>query len=336
MRYKSQWKEYNAILTEIDIAVPSLKTKAFYGKDLSIEFGEYKATLKQNSISSLAEETAKLKLSSSSNEPKLIAKFDTHIKPLWRVACTGTGMAWLSCEDQIIRLFDRHTSSTINSVNTTCTCSDCPYDMVALDKNELLYSDVNNGTVNHVQNGRSRILFTVPDGWQPRGMCTTISGDILVCLRPSDFSQHRVVRYQLQEKKILQIIDKDEFGNSIFSEGKYGMFVEENNNGDILVSDMQARVLIGLEWTGKVRFRYKGATLSDRFNPRKIVTDSINRILLTDPGSRKIHILNIDGHLLTQVQIKCDIPVGLSLDMQGKLWVGLFESGKVLVFEYST
>ena len=48
-----------------------------------------------------------------------------------------------------------------------------------------------------------------------------------------------------------------------------------------------------------------------------------------------LHIIDHDGQFLRCVD-ECDLsrPRGLSLDNEGKLWVGLYEKGEVKVIQY--
>ena len=71
------------------------------------------------------------------------------------------------------------------------------------------------------------------------------------------------------------------------------------------------------------------------FDPRGIVTDDLSQIIVADFNNDCLHILDTNGHLLKCVD-DCGLvePNGLSLDSEGKLWVGLEKTGEIKVIEY--
>ena len=144
----------------------------------------------------------------------------------------------------------------------------------------------------------------------------------------------KIIRYQGQ--KIKQEINNDEYGNPIFMDGLGKLFLSENNNGDICVSDTNANTVIVIDKTGRVRFRYHGtpARRKDPFYPRSIVTDALSQIIVADYNNNCLHILDQNGQFLRCVD-DCGLekPYGLSVDSKGRLWVGC-ESGKIAVIEY--
>ncbi|XP_078330871.1 uncharacterized protein LOC144624776 [Crassostrea virginica] len=132
------------------------------------------------------------------------------------------------------------------------------------------------------------------------------------------------------------------------------MILSENNNGDVCVSDgntdtvivvnndehvyvPDANYVVVVDMEGRVRFRYDGqpAKRGMSFDPRGIVTDDLSQIIVADFNNDCLHILDKNGHLLRCVD-DCGLeePNGLSLDSEGKLWVGLEKSGEIKVIEY--
>jgi hypothetical protein len=114
------------------------------------------------------------------------------------------------------------------------------------------------------------------------------------------------------------------------------VFVTENNNGDIIASDLNARVVVVVDRTGKVRFRYNDKPPGGQlpFCPSKIVTDSMGHIIVGDQFNDCLHILDQNGRFLRCVDSGLCKPIGLSVDSEGRLWVGLYESGEVKVIQY--
>ncbi|XP_062586580.1 uncharacterized protein LOC134248170 [Saccostrea cucullata] len=135
-----------------------------------------------------------------------------------------------------------------------------PTDISVSRQEELLYSDYLRRTVNIVRPGRIETLITLPEGWHPRGLCCTRSGDILLNMCTPDQSNHKIVRFQ--GKTAIQDIYKDEYGLQIFR----GLgVVQENNNGYICSSDVDAKTVIVVDKRERVPFRYDG-TPANRIN----------------------------------------------------------------------
>ncbi|XP_048740322.2 uncharacterized protein LOC125654406 [Ostrea edulis] len=330
--YKSNLEEYRNMPTDIDVKLPSLKTNTVQGRELSLELGEYKVSLTQAPPSSLTEKVTYLSLQKLLEQAKSITTIPTGVNPLYHVACVGVDEAWVSGKDKTIRRVDIH-GSVRDTVTTTC--KDWPNHITVTRQGELVYSDGHNRTVNIVRHGRTETLITTPRGWHPEKLCCTKSGDILVSMCTTDKSQRKIVRYQGHTVK--QEIDRDEDGEPIYKGGEYLLCVVENNNGDICATDNNADTVVVVDKSGRVRFRYDGtpARRKESFNPVDIVTDSMSQIIVADFNNACLHILDQNGQFLRCVD-NCglDKPHGLSVDSEGRLWVGLALSGEVKVIQY--
>jgi hypothetical protein len=254
--HHSKLTEFRNIPQVPDLTLPSLITNSAKGREFSLEFEEYKAELSQSTLSS---EASNLSLTELLKEAKVIANIPTNVEQLLRVACVGSDRAWISGIDKKICYVDIH--GTVTDTVTT-TCPYFPSDITVNRQRELIYSDRYNKTVNIVRQGKIETLITTPQGWHPVGLCCTRSGDILVSMRTTDESHYKIVCYQGQ--RVTQEIDKDKRGNRIYQGGEYGMFVTENNNGDIVASDANAETVVVVKSAGKVRFRYNDKPPGDR------------------------------------------------------------------------
>lgn len=129
---------------------------------------------------------------------------------------------------------------------------------------ELVFSD--SRTISTLKQGKVETIITTPRGWEPRVVCCSRSGDILVSV--FNAKRNKIIRYQ--GKKIKQEIENDEHGNTIFAEGDYMLFVTENGNGDICVSDGNSDKVVVVDKRGRPRFRYDGtpARRRESFDPR--------------------------------------------------------------------
>ena len=69
-------------------------------------------------------------------------------------------------------------------------------------------------------------------------------------------TENKIIRYQ--GKHIKQEISNDGQEILIFKNGQYQLYMSENNNGDVCVSDPNAGTVVVVDKTGRVRFRYDG------------------------------------------------------------------------------
>ncbi|XP_062600631.1 uncharacterized protein LOC134262272 [Saccostrea cucullata] len=330
--YQSKLKEYRNLPRIADLPLPSFQTNTVEGRELSIELEEHKATLTQTSLSSLTDEVAFLSVKKVFEEAKVLANIPSNVKKLDRVACVGSDKAWINGKDKMITCVDIH-GAVQDTV--TSTCPTFPDDITVTRQGELIYSDYNNRTVTIVRDGRKETLITTPRGWHPSGLCCTRSGDILISMTTTGDRYHKIVRYQGQ--RVTQEIDKDEHGDPIYKGGNEILNVVESNSGDIVASDGNARAVVVVDRTGKIRFRYNNKPPGGKksFCPEQIVTDFMGHIIVADKFNNCLHILDQNGKFLRCVVnygLKC--PSGLSVDSEGRLWVGLYDSGEVKVIKY--
>ncbi|XP_078317723.1 uncharacterized protein LOC144620543 [Crassostrea virginica] len=265
-------EEDNEIGNEISQTKSKLVSNRDQKTELSIEIGDYRATLGQMSKPTLSADVC---LSTSGTElmdqVRVIAIIRNGYTPLYGVVCVGEAEAWVFGSDRTISRFDIH-----GAVKNTVTIT-----------------------------GRSH--------WP-----AAIS---INCFR----TQSKIIRYQGQ--KINQEIENDILGNPIFNGSGYeALYMSENNNGDLCVSEVHARSVVGVDKTGRVRFRYTGtpAKRKNATSPISIVTDALSQIIVADIINDCLHILNENGQFLRCVEDYALVkPYGLSVDSEGRLWVGL-------------
>ncbi|XP_062603329.1 E3 ubiquitin-protein ligase TRIM71-like [Saccostrea cucullata] len=331
--HKSKLEKYRNIPADFeDVNIPSLNTKTVQGRELSIDLGEYKAILTQQSRSHLTGETSYSSSKELLKKAKVVATIPTSDKPTYSVACLGADEAWVSGQKRIIKRLNIN-GSEVDSVIVRGTGRF--KDISVTIQGELIYCDSDNETVNIVRHGKTETLIALPNGWCPWGLCCTMSGDILVSMSYDNCLQ-KVVRYQ--EGAVKYEINKDEDGMPILSIGAYINYVAENGNGDICVSDSNARNVVVADKSGRVRFRYDGSPAKRRksLDPLHIATDSMRQIIVADENNDCLHILDQNGQFLMCVD-NCGLyqPCGLSLDSTGRLWVGLKGSKDLKVIQYT-
>nr|XP_022311700.1 uncharacterized protein LOC111116932 [Crassostrea virginica] len=334
--YQSKLNRYQNFPGNMDLKFPFLGSNIDKGKELSIEIGGYTATLKQMSQSSLSTGVSRLTtgIEELMEKVRVIATIPNTFIPLWDVACVGETEVWIHGTQKFILRIDIH--GTVWEIVYT-TCLDWPNGISVTRERELMYSDDNSGTVNIVRDRKSESLITTPSGWTPANLCCIRSGDILVHVYGKSGPQrkNKIIRYQ--GKNIKQEINNDGQGNPIFKDGYFLLFISENNNGDVCVSDANALTVVVVDKMGKVRFRYDGtpARREKSFAPRGIVTDALSQIIMTDINNDCLHILDQNGQFLRCVDdCRLESPHGLSVDSEGRLWVGSGDSGNINVITY--
>lgn len=327
--YKSRLKELKNVPQQPELREPSLKTTLVQGTERKIEFGKFINTLTMTSVMSMQDE---FYLSDLLAEPRVFAVISTQInnRHLCRVACVGSDRAWVCGQDKTITLVDLEGSVRDTVIST---CLDFPGDIQLNRDGELVYTDVAHQKVNVVRNGNTETLITTQGDSFPHNLCCTRSGDILIGVGYRSANSHpKIVRYQ-EQRKVIEI-DKDEHGNPIF-QGRH-ISVTENINGDIVTTDANSKSVIALDNTGRIKFRYNESPPGKEvpFCPGKIVTDSVGHIIVAD-DNHCLHILDQNGRFLRCVD-NCglDRPSGLSLDSEGRLWVGSYSTGEIKVIEY--
>nr|XP_022312160.1 uncharacterized protein LOC111117357 [Crassostrea virginica] len=338
-KYKSKLQVYRDCPENVDSQMPTLGSKIDNGKELSIEIGDFSAILKQfpqtsrrADISCMTKTIGELK-----DKARVIATIPNDYESLFGVACVGDAEAWIRGNNRNITRIDIH-GSVKDTVHTTCLLG--PADIALTREGELIFSDSNSNTVKIVRLGRSETLITPPQGAILCRLHCTRSGDILVHMRKlvkikfTLKQVNKIIRYQGQ--RIKQEIYDDGQGNPIFPECLSRLFISENNNGDISVSDTEANTVIVMDKTGRVQFGYDGrpARKKEAFGPRGIITDAVSQIIVADYNNNCLHILDQDGQFLRCVD-DCGLekPYGLSVDNEGRLWVGC-ETGNIKVIQY--
>ena len=212
----SNLKKYQEVSEKIMFKMPPHISNLIPGKEYSIGIGDFKATLmlksNTNPTSGVSSLTC-LGLAQLLDDPRLIATIHTDYPSLNSIACLGIREAWISGNQNIIRLVDIN-GSVKNTISSTA-----PNDISATKMGNLLFSDNSHegGTVKIAKNGQVEIRIQLSSTTFSGGVCYTRSGDILVHITDECFDGntfHRISRYRGQ--KIVQEIEIDEQGERIF------------------------------------------------------------------------------------------------------------------------
>ncbi|XP_078330162.1 uncharacterized protein LOC111116726 isoform X1 [Crassostrea virginica] len=335
-KYHSKINKYQDFPEHVDLKFPFLDSNIDTGKELTIEMGGYRVTLKEISQPSLSTDVSRLTtgIGKLMDKVRVNATIPTTYSALWGVACVGEAEAWIYGANETITRIDKH-----GAVKDTfiITCQNGPNDISVTRGRELIYSDLSSETVKIVRDGKSETLITAPKGVGLGKFCCTRYGDILVQVFTGNSRQRiiKIIRYQ--GKDIKQEISIEGQGNAIFKDGNCFLPISENNNGDVCVSDANANAVVVVDKTGRLRFRYNGkpARREESFCPRGIVTDALSQIIVADIRNNCLHIIDQNGEFLRCVD-DCGLesPLNLSVDNEGRLWVGLLHTAEIKVIEY--
>ncbi|XP_062612400.1 uncharacterized protein LOC134274161 [Saccostrea cucullata] len=131
----------------------------------------------------------------------------------------------------------------------------------------------------------------------------------------------------------IQTIQHDNTGQGLY---RYPIYITENCNGDVIVSDFLHDAVVVTDRRGRHRFSYTGSPSGSGLEPRGICTDALSHILLCDYKTHTVHIIDQDGLILTQIETKQHgivVPYGLSYDCDTQLlWVGSYNNNTVNIY----
>ncbi|XP_062575715.1 uncharacterized protein LOC134237602 [Saccostrea cucullata] len=264
------------------------------------------------------------------DEPETIT-IDTGYGYLYDVACLSDKKIWTSGGDGTMKLYSINHGSLLKSVTTKSGYT--PSNIAITKSWDLVYTDDYYKTVNIVKNEKIEEMIRIQN-WNPLGVCSTSSGDLLVIMVSDDNKQTKVVRYSgSTEKQTIQFDDKVKH----FYSNSHDKYITENKNLDICVSDNGAGAVVVVNQAGKLRFRYTGHTPAPKnkpFNPQGITTDSQSHILTADVNNHCVHIIDQDGQFLRYINCGLSYPWGLCTDTNDNLFVAQMGNKQVKKIKY--
>ncbi|XP_065932413.1 uncharacterized protein [Magallana gigas] len=211
-------------------------------------------------------------------------------------------------------------------------------------ESELIYidRDYNINKLSKDMKTTTTFIERTDSTWEPWCVYWSPStGDLLVGMYNYDTYTGKVTgkvtRYN-QSGQLTQTIQYHNTGRGLYREPLY---ITENNNGDVVVSDIidfVSGAVVVTERGGRHRFSYTGPPSGSRLYPYGICTDALSHILVCDYRTKTVQMINKDGqflsHLLTESQ-ELGAPWSLRYDVNThRLWVGSGYNNKVCVYRY--
>lgn len=265
--YKFELKEYliNKI-PEIDrLKMPYFKTYIVQAEQLRIVMGDFKATMTQGLSLSNAEEVPKLLPYSRQSlyRVNVLTSVRSNYNTLYRLVCIESDEAWMLGNSHVITRID---INGLVKVKVNIMSLSWPDDISVTSKGELIYTDRDSKTVKIVRHGMIKTVIRPPQVWEPHSLCWTRSGNILIHMMETSHTtrnvRNRIICYQ--GERIVRIINKDVHGDFILSDGYFSIYMTQNGNGDICVSDVNAKIVVVVDKMESVRFRYDGKQAKKR------------------------------------------------------------------------
>ena len=229
--------------------------------------------------------------------------------------------------NQTIQLMDRE-GLVKDKINI-----DFPFgDFVATSDGDLLFADFKNNSIKSISKEKQiSPLLTV--NMTPSSLCC-LHNDIIVVAFCRD---SKVIVYN-RNGEIRENLDHIKF--------RFPMRVATNKvNQDIYICDHErngyetAGKVIVVGANGKSRYEYSGQG-DGNFTPVEVCTDAMGRVLITDVGNGRVHILDRDGqfiqYILTSEQ-GLGQPNAIDVDTEGFVWIGGYvdiNNGRMKVARY--
>uniref|UniRef100_K1QIG1 Uncharacterized protein n=1 Tax=Magallana gigas TaxID=29159 RepID=K1QIG1_MAGGI len=201
---------------------------------------------------------------------------------LYDMAVTDDNKVWMGGNSSELKLFDLqgHLHHTVSIT--------CPGVYLCMYNKQVVYTGIND--VKLISDNNTVVTMLTTGDWDPYGVTSTASCDLLVCLRKDD--QSKVVRYS-STGTVLQEIQYDSQCQPLY---KQAMYITENVNGDIIVTDWKKNAVIAVDRLGI--FRYSYTEKDTKFDACSVATDSVGHVIVTDFHGNNIHMLDRDGRFL--------------------------------------
>ncbi|XP_062620698.1 uncharacterized protein LOC134282310 [Saccostrea cucullata] len=114
------------------------------------------------------------------DEPETVTTIDTGYEYLYNVACLSDDEIWTRGNDITMKLYSINQGSLLKSITTKSGNGPC--DIAVTKSGDLVYTDLNDKTVNIVKNEKKIEKLIRLQNWIPSFVCSNSSGDLLVIM----------------------------------------------------------------------------------------------------------------------------------------------------------
>ncbi|XP_065941508.1 tripartite motif-containing protein 2-like [Magallana gigas] len=218
---------------------------------------------------------------------------DENENRLYDLAITDDNKVWMGGHSKELKLFDLQ-GNLHRTVRITCLGL-----FLCVHNNNVVYSDNADKSVKMKSDSNAVETMFKTKEWNPNGLTSTGSGDLLVCLERDSYS--KVVRYS-STGTVLQSIQYDSYGERLYKSPKY---IAENVNGDVIVTDWKKNAVIAVNRLGI--YRYSFSWKEGKSFVCSVATDLVGHVLVTDFYATNIRILDRDGRFLRYIVLEDDI-----------------------------
>lgn len=258
------------------------------------------------------------------------------IRHPYHISCVTSDQAWVS-DNKSNTILTNTAGNTLNYLNDIKSGFGVH---TVNSENELIYIDSNNIIKKLSKDMKNTIIFidTIDSTLKPLCVFWSLyTEDLLIGLYKKQSSSGIVMRYN-KARQLTQTIQHDNSGLEMFH---YPIYLTENNNGDVVVSDYMSfnayGAVVVTKRSGEHRFSYTG--YHSRIQPRGVCTDALSQILVCDGCENTIQMLNKDGRFLSYLLLRpsgIEYPHNLSYDVVTyRLWVGSqYGDNKICVYRY--
>ena len=240
-----------------------------------------------------------------------------------RILHTDQNDVWVYDGDKTLTLHDEQLVEK-KKISVLSTLQDMvlttSQDIIATESNKCLVKISPSGDV-------STLCSTAP--LEPGGICINNWQQMVVGLHTGlGTPPIKLVIYSPDGSTVLQEIENDEDGEPLFT-GRITQ-VKQNGSGDYVVAESDRIVCVSCE--GRFRWDYSDGPLTWVHG---MVCDMYDNVIIAELYNNKIHLLSSEGKLVTTLLTREDgirVPLSLSIDRHGQLWIGQGDSLKVVKY----
>ncbi|XP_071132762.1 uncharacterized protein [Mytilus edulis] len=271
---------------------------------------------------------------------KVTGTFTSDLPSIYKVKNLINGVNIMCPIDDNIQTFTFKDNKCL-ATNIAEDIGDEIIDMTVTNQNKLLFTIASNSEIKHLETftpGCEVKVFISISPLHARGIHASVNTILIGFagaeqLFPIAETSRRGIMIYDYDCRHVRTIERDQKNQLIFSSPEA---ITTNINGDICVVDStntsrEGRVVVLGEW-GNFKWAYNGhpsINTESKFTPFDLVTTSTGLILATDKDSNAIHILSMQGDLVTSLNESHGIekPFCLNIDHIGQLLIGCGSGG---------